>query len=269
MHALFNTVLAEQKQYKYEGLELFFAEAPDQERLRNLAAILTSMALDFVTIHELSHIILGHLEFLETTDTDGLEEVASETEPNVVNAAQRQALECEADSIALNAISRLVGSLHLFRPGIQLAFDGADRYHLVAAYTCAIDIVVKVFLATNARYSALSGTLFPAQMLAFWRSFEHPHPFIRAMFMKQTWTKRIGARQGWDEARLGDAIKLGTMTANTLLPNPPKGGVELGLEVMTAISECERIEKVLGEIRGGRQLPASFVKLGRDLSRFV
>ncbi|ASF48483.1 hypothetical protein [Methylovulum psychrotolerans] len=133
--------------------------------------------MDFVVLHELSHIIRGHLDYYLKLSHAGLFEVDEEKE--VLPNLRRLALELDADSVALYT---LIGLSEFLLTKSSLYGSIKDMAHFVVTVGLASKILFGILgEASLAGKYANSG-----KTLANYHSnLQHPHPSVREEFAHQ------------------------------------------------------------------------------------
>lgn len=175
----------------------FIADPADFSRLINwkisltdirafAAGILAEIATAFIQMHELGHVMAGHVEANETlTGRLAVAELSDGVRPNRRQWERERAWEADADAIAVSFLVRFLGELvdqtRAGGPAAQ-AF-GRDSHtveHILAVTAVTLFAVFAYIRGVRYRLGKQSS---------------HPHPFVRSFYVKDMLF--TAARQEW------------------------------------------------------------------------
>lgn len=122
--------------YEYTVDELPYFEPPQDPTRNAVAKHLTKLAIDFILAHEIAHIILGHVDYLNSEYNIILDELSHSETDQTKNKKTRKSLEMDADAWATTILlssemRRVIGKLPIQgkewketynRPGIVITY---------------------------------------------------------------------------------------------------------------------------------------------------
>ena len=155
------------------------------------AALMSRIIIDFLVLHELGHIVRGHVDRYVAEVPFGMSETVKTTHPHLTSR-RRQALELDADSCALY---HLVTLHPLLLAHYRLYRDIPNLPVLITVLNLGISIVF-MFLSEHDTVRTSKLTLKRASaLIQRHRGLTHPLPHVRAEYAQQRIMKLSVSRQ--------------------------------------------------------------------------
>lgn len=183
--------------------------------------ILADMCVMFIVLHELGHVLCGHLgASTRYFSNDSLAELASHREREGRGQRLRQYWEYQADAIASGLlpqfIDHVVKNATQYQPWVLQLSEISDHQqeivcHLTALTNAAITVL---FLYMNECRMKLNQTS------------NHPHPVVRAFYVKDMVARSVADRWNLDPQKIGE-LQYGYIEPFLFALN------QIGLDVLT------------------------------------
>lgn len=145
-------------------------------RVRSLAAgLLADLALTFVMLHEVGHVLCGHVDALRTSgSTARLAELFAAVDADPDETDRSLAWEADADAVAASLLLDYIDEV------VTVQDRHADAKLIFARGNTTVEHVLSLsIVALYALFCYLRGTRYELGL-----SSSHPHPFVRAHYVK-------------------------------------------------------------------------------------
>lgn len=213
--------------------------AVDVNRDRSFAAdFLSDFAVTFILLHEAGHILCGHVDIVGEAGGYRLAEMFDAPADAVAQDERGRAWEADADSVAATLVLDYVTELALStqtNERAQRIFGRGER---------TIEHILSILLvALYALFAYLRGMRYAIGVAS-----SHPHPFVRAHYVKDMVFKAARARWELDIAFFDEALDQRLDEMLIVLE-------EIGLHDNSAFTDgyIEETDKALAEIENLRQ----------------
>lgn len=207
------TIVGSDKYVKRENIPNFLAdpfevnfqlqgEAPDNANRLLFSDLMADMCATFILCHEIGHIICGHTTFFKTLFNSECLDFFSITSSKDITVELKQAMEYDADIVASALLPQYIEQLsksvksnkrhqEIFKEVISQGKLQEDILMLSLMFLYAMFVYIQG--RGELKYNAMS---------------EHPHPLLRAMYVKDAVITRMKERNKLDLAYILEKLPM-------------------------------------------------------------
>jgi hypothetical protein len=158
---------------------LFGWKKNDFDNNKSFENYLSRVMLDFILLHELSHIVRGHIKYYLQLTQQAFQEIENVNE-NRMPALRRITLELDADSVAFYYLITCSGYL-IEKSGVY------STARTMSTFIKLIGVASKIVFAVLSEFRPVEKINIPKDqtLISYHKNQSHPHPGIREEFSTQ------------------------------------------------------------------------------------